>query len=278
MTLEALLTFFGILVAVLAIVRPVQRYSLRLFVPARRLGLALLLSLCLIVCRDAPLRVTPPFGWPLPSVLFGLTLGAFLIPVGAALWSWATWHQANLTGKNIGHVEDVFQAALREREFDEVERIVRKNQERLAQLPASAATVLFDPAMVAALVDSHSLVHLELLANMQFLKSLENRHSAVDVVVRELLRSGVSPLRSAVVSRYGGWEHPTYSKSERALVEKTSRILNGTSKQALTTRLLYRRWKACAAANSTLTTMKSAGTTKRGRGQQTGLLPYLPRA
>ncbi len=33
MTLEALLTFFGILVAVLAVVRPVQRQSLRLFVP-----------------------------------------------------------------------------------------------------------------------------------------------------------------------------------------------------------------------------------------------------
>jgi hypothetical protein len=29
-------------------------------------------------------------------------------------------------------------------------------------------------------------IHLELLANMQFLKSLENRHGAVDVVVREL--------------------------------------------------------------------------------------------
>jgi len=220
-TLEALLTFFGILVAVLAIVRPVQRYSLRLFVPAWRLGFALLLSLGLIVCRDAPLGVSPPFGWALPSVLFGLTLGAFLIPVGAALWSWATWHQAKLTRRNIRHVEDVFQAALREREFDEVERIVRNNQERLAQLPASAATVLFDPAMVAALVESHSLIHLELLAKLQFLKSLENRHGAVDVVVREFLRSGVSPLRSAVVSRYGGWEHLTYSESERALVEKT---------------------------------------------------------
>ena len=56
---------------------------------------------------------------------------------------------------------------------------------------------------------------------MQFLKSLENRHGAVNVVVREFLRSGVSPLRAAVVSRYGGWEHLTYSGSERALVEKT---------------------------------------------------------
>jgi len=220
-TLEALLTFIGILLAVLAIVRPVQRHSLSLFVPAWRLGAAILLSLVLLICRDAPFGVSPPFGWPLPIVLFGLTMGAFLIPVGAALWSWASWHQAKLTKTKIGRVEKVFQAALREREFDEVERIVRKNQERLEQLPASGASVLFHPAMVAALADSHSLVHLELLANMQFLRSLENRHAAVDVVVRELLRSNVSPLRSAVVSRYGGLEYLTYPASERALMEKT---------------------------------------------------------
>jgi hypothetical protein len=220
-TFEALLTFFGILVAVLAIARPVQRHSLSLFVPVWRWYTAFLLSLILIVCRDAPFGVNPLFGWPLRAVLFGLTLGAFLIPVGVALWSWATWHQATLTGRNIGQVEEIFKTALRERQFDEVERIVRTNQERLTHLPASAATVLFDPVMVTALVDSHSLIHLELLANMQFLRSLENRHGAVDVVVRELLRSDVSPLRSAVIARYGGLEHLRYSLSERALMDRT---------------------------------------------------------
>lgn len=221
MTLEALLTFFGILLAVLALVQPVQRHSIQLFVPRWRLGVALLASLGLIVCRDAPFGVPPPFGLQLPEVLFGLTFAAFLIPVAAALWSWITWRRARLTRTNIGHVEDVFKAALREREFDEVERIVRNNEERLARLPARASRVLFDPAMVSALVDSHSLVHLELLANTQFLKSLENAHGAIGVVVRELLRSRVSPIRSAVVSRYGGLEHFTFPDSERALVEKT---------------------------------------------------------
>jgi len=43
----------------------------------------------------------------------------------------------------------------------------------------------------------------------------------VDVGVRELLRSGVSPRRSAVVSRYGGLEHFIYGESERALIGKT---------------------------------------------------------
>lgn len=220
-TLEALLTFIGILVGVLAIARPVQRQSLILFVPVWVLPVAIGLSLVLLICRDAPLGVIPPFGWPLPLVLYSLTLGAFLIPVGAAAWGWFSWHEARLTGKKIERVEEIFRTALREREFDEVERILRRNQQALEQLPPSAASVLFRPAMVNALVQSDSMVHLELLANMKFLKSLENRFGAIDVVVRELLRCDSSPLRSAVVARCGGVEHLTYSELERELMAKT---------------------------------------------------------
>jgi hypothetical protein len=219
MTLEALLTFAGILAAVLAVARPVQRRSLILFASVWRLGFAILLSFFLIFCRDAPFGMSPPFGWPLPTVLFSLTIGAFLIPVLAALWSWASWHRAKLTGNKIKHVEKLFQAALREHEFDEVERIVRNNLQNLDRLPSSAVSVLFDRAMVAALVDSHSLVHLESLSDMDFLKSLD--FGAVDAVVRVLLRSDVSPLRSAVIEKYGGLEHLKYTDAERDLMEKT---------------------------------------------------------
>jgi hypothetical protein len=59
------------------------------------------------------------------------------------------------------------------------------------------------------------------LANRQFLNSLENRFGAVDVVVRQLLGPGTSPLRSAVVKRYGGLEHLVYSDFERDVIEKT---------------------------------------------------------
>jgi hypothetical protein len=220
-TLEALLTFIGILVGVFAIARPVQRRSLILFVPSWVLPAAIGLPLVLLICRDAPFGVIPPFGWRLPLVLYGLTLGAFLIPVGAAVCGWFSWHKASLTGKKIERVEEIFQTALREREFDEVERILRRNQQTLEGLPPSAASALFRPAMVNALVQSHSMVHLELLANMKFLKSLENRFGAVDVVVRELLRCDSSPLLSAVVARWGGVEHLVYSESERELMEKT---------------------------------------------------------
>jgi hypothetical protein len=222
-TLEALLTFFGILIAILAIARPVQRESLKLFLRVWQWVLvgAVLLSVALIVCRDAPLGWKPLFGWSLSSVVFWLTFGAFAAPILAALCCWKAWERAKLTRKRANLVESVFKVALREREFDEVERIVRKNLKRLAQLPASATAVLFDPAIVAALVDSHSLVHLELLADLKFLTSLENRFAAVDVVVRQLLRPGVSPLRSAVVDKYDGLEHLHYSGSDRELIERT---------------------------------------------------------
>jgi hypothetical protein len=220
-TLEALLTFFGILLAAFTIASPIQRHSLRLFVSWWPLSLALLTSLGLIICRDAPLGWPPLFGWPLPGVQFGLTLASFLLPIVAALGSWNVWHKARLTPKKSARVEELFKAALREREFDEVERIVRKNQDRLTNLPPGASSVLFDAAMVHALVDSHSLVHLELLSDIKFLRKLENPHAAVNVVVRELLQSGVSPIRDAVIARYGGLEPFTYSEASRAIVERT---------------------------------------------------------
>ncbi len=108
MTLAALLTLFSILLAVLALARPVGRRSLTLFVPVWRLVAAILLSIAFIVCRDAPFGVSPPFGWSLSNVMFGLTLGAFMIPVLAGLWAWVSWYRAKLTGKRLLRVESVF--------------------------------------------------------------------------------------------------------------------------------------------------------------------------
>lgn len=221
MTLDTLFAICAILVAVLTVMRPIQRHSILLFVPLRWMALALIACFVLIVCRDAPFGVEPPFGWSLQKVVFFITIAAFLIPVGAAIWAWVCWHRAKLTDKRLTRVEQVFRASLREKEFDEVERILSKNKEELRRLPASAASVLFDSAMVAALVDARSLIHLELLSDMAFLESLENRFAAVDVVVRKLLRSEVSPLRSAVVKTYGGLENAPYPDEERQLIEST---------------------------------------------------------
>jgi hypothetical protein len=70
-TLEALLTFFSILVAVYAIARPVQRQTLSLFVSSWRMGVAMLLSFALIVCRD------PPLDCPSRSITFHCLTGQY---------------------------------------------------------------------------------------------------------------------------------------------------------------------------------------------------------
>jgi hypothetical protein len=55
-------------------------------VPAWRMVAAICLSLICIIVRDAPFGVKPPFHWRLDLVEFGLNLGAFIAPVGIALW------------------------------------------------------------------------------------------------------------------------------------------------------------------------------------------------
>jgi hypothetical protein len=186
-----------------------------------RMVVAICLSFLCIMWRDAPFGVKPPFGWRPDLVEFCLGVGAFMAPVGIALWCWSTWYRAKLTPKNIGRLESVLKAALREEEFDEVERIVSKNKNRLDRLPASGASALFNRKIVAALVESNSMVHLDLLSNVQFLRSLDNSFGAVDVVVRELLHASISPLRSAVVKHYGGLENLEYTDTEQRLMEKT---------------------------------------------------------
>src|SRR5205814_1125320 len=113
----------------------------------------------------------------------------------------ASWYSAELTPPRMRQLEGLFQAALREHEFDEVNRILTRNQAKLKNLPAGASAVLFSSPMVSALLESYSLVHLELIADVEFLRSLENRFGAVDVLIRQLLKYENSPLRSAVISR-----------------------------------------------------------------------------
>jgi len=101
-------------------------------------------------------------------------------------------------------VEGLLQAALLEREFDEVERVIRRNHDRLTSLPPTASSVLFHPKMVASLTESGSLVHLELLSDLGFLKVLDSPVRAVDAVIRDLLVTDISPLRAAVMAALVG--------------------------------------------------------------------------
>jgi hypothetical protein len=221
MNLEGLLTFFGLLVAALAIMGPVQRRALALFIPKWLLPTSILVALLFLVLRDMPLGIPTLFGWRLDLVSYLLTLGAFVVPVGAALYSWGLWLEARLSDRNVAGLEPFLQTTLQQGEFQEVDRILRKNWDRLPKIPAGAAALLFDPKVVRRLVNSHSFLHLELLARRPFLESLENRLQAVEIVVREMLEAGTSPIQSAVVSEWGGIEHLGYSDQDRKLIAAT---------------------------------------------------------
>ncbi|WP_263384786.1 hypothetical protein [Granulicella arctica] len=221
MNLEALLTFFGLLAAAVAIMGPVQRRALLLFVPTWLLPASSLVALILLIIRDAPFGVAPPFGWRLDLVTYLLGLGAFVLPICGAILAWFLWWNAKLTSRNLPQLEELLQAALRESEFDEVDRVLRRNRLGLLKLPPNTATLLFNPRLVHQMVSSHSFIHLELLAQRPFLESLESRLHSVETVVREILAAETSPLQAAVVRRFGGIEHQQFTSSDETLIEST---------------------------------------------------------
>lgn len=221
MNLEGLLTYFGLLAAAVAVMGPVQRRALLLFVPTWLLPLSSLVALTFLVIRDTPLGIPPPFGWNLGIVTYLLTLGSFVLPVLGALVAWSLWWNAKLPVSNFPQLEAFFQTALREGKFDEVDRVLRKNRRGLAKMPPNAATLLFNPRLVHQMISSHSFIHLELLAQRTFLESLENLLQAVETVVSEILVAETSPLQAAVVKRFGGIENLQYTEAEQELFKST---------------------------------------------------------
>src|ERR1700688_3490249 len=135
MNLEGLLTYFGLLAAALAIMGPVQRRALSLFVPRWLIPSSIVAALAFLILRDTPLGIPPPVGWRLDLVTYVLTLGPFLLPVSAAVIAWLLWLDGELSSGNLPQLEAFLQAALREGKFDEVDRVLRRNHDRLARIP-----------------------------------------------------------------------------------------------------------------------------------------------
>src|SRR5580658_9339187 len=105
MSLEGLLTFFALLAAAAAVMKPVQRRSLLMFVPRWMVPLTILAGLTCLIFRDMPLGIKPPFGWQLDLVTYFLTIGAFVLPLAGALVAWVFWLNAKLTSHNISELE-----------------------------------------------------------------------------------------------------------------------------------------------------------------------------
>src|SRR5262245_19155093 len=219
MTLEGLLSFFTILIAIMALVDPVQRLSLSFIAPWRWMFGAAAISAVLLLVRDA-LRVGG-LGEATDGTLSSLS---FVIPAAAGFVCIRTWQRAKLPREPDRALHAVYQlvrAALLEDRFTEVERVLRANQVRLRSLTDEHTVLLFDPRLVAAFLASGSSFHLELLADLAYVESLPNQFATVHGVVRALLVGEMSPLRSVIVEKTSAQERYHATADETALIDRT---------------------------------------------------------
>lgn len=168
-------------------------------------------------------RVFPLIGYILSA---GIRLTAdvfsFLVPVLGAAISVIAWRRAKITTKRATKFAEFLGACIRENSFDEAERILRANKDCLHKnLPDDVLRRVFDRELVRTVIRSREWIHLDLLSNLDLLNGLTDRLSVTDIVVREMLSTETSPLRSAVVREYGGDETVFYPRPERNLIEST---------------------------------------------------------
>lgn len=221
MTLDGLLAFTGLAIAIIAIASAVQRHSILLFVPWKLLAAALICASTAVLYQQtmSAFHVELP---PLSNAL--IRVASFAAPTLALLACWQAWHQASLRDSTSPRVREVLRSAMRDGVYDEVERILRKNTHRIGRLPADVLHLVFDRKVVRAVLDAHSHLHLDLLRlGDKSLLSRADRSSLlfVDNVVRECVLVPTSPWRSAVLSKFGGHDVSTYLEEEETIVSAT---------------------------------------------------------
>jgi len=220
MSLEGLLSFLAILVAIMAIVDPVQRRSLSFLAPWRWLVGAAGLATILLLVRDGLRARGGPQGIT-DDILSSLS---FLIPAVMGIVCIMRWQRARLPSspdRALAAVYQLVRAALLENRFTEVERVLRANEARLRTLTDDHTVLLFDPRLVAAFLASGSSFHLELLSDLSYVDSLPNRFSTVHGVVRALLVEELSPLRSVIIEQTSAQERYHATAADVALMNST---------------------------------------------------------
>lgn len=223
MSLGALLTVIGVILAVYALARSSQRKSMGIFVPFRPILSGIALSAGLLIA----LEVLTQWNVESPTAKFILGLTAFLIPIGVTVWAVASWHRAKLNAKNEPQFREFLLSCLRDDVFDEAVRILTKNKDNLAYvLTGDTADLVFDRQFIEAMVKSRSWLHLELLANKNLLDTLPRHYRAVDQTFREYLASEDSPLRTSALLGEGGDETLLLTNNDEELINRTLRNPN----------------------------------------------------
>lgn len=226
MSLGSLLAVAGIAVAAYSIARPVQRKSLCMFVPVGRL---ILLGLVLPAAALMVEFALQAWGFGIGRIgHFLVGAGAFLAPVVALAWAAITWHRARLVPQHESGFKLLVRASLNEASYDEIERVLMLNTDRLHKIATEEmVAMLYDRHVIAALARHHSWIHLQLLAEQEFFDRVKKRAGfshcprEVELVIREYLVAEESPLRLFVVSRDEGDPTALATAEERNLIEST---------------------------------------------------------
>jgi len=217
MSLDSLLAFVGILIAIYALAGPIQRRSMGMFISRWVLFVPFGASFVLVMVPD----VADAWGCSIsPWSELGVQTGSFILPMIGVLAAWLQWREKKLTNGNAKQLPELLSVSLRENHFDEAKQIVQNNEAGLAAFP-EVLDVFYDRRMVRALLESRSYLHLRLLANKNLFQKMSDPFRAVDAVAREMICADTSPLRSAVVAAYGGEERPSYPADQRQLVKTT---------------------------------------------------------
>ena len=130
MTLGALLTIIGVIVAIYALARPSQRKSIGLFVPLWVVIVGLSISGFFLLL----LEILVQWESKKPGWKFAFGTMAFLLPIGVTAWAVLSWCKAKLIKKSEPKFKDFLFSCLRDCEYDEAVRILTQNRDYLAEI------------------------------------------------------------------------------------------------------------------------------------------------
>jgi hypothetical protein len=219
MTIGSLMTLVGIIIALVALAKPVQRQSIAMFVPVKRI-------LAVVVCSVGAFLVVDGLEAAgircCPFVRFSARTVAVLMLIAAGIWGYTLWRKAELPRDGSSSFRRLLLSCLHEGTFEELIRILQANAGRLPDvLDKDTLDLLFERRSIRALVSARSWIHLDLLANRDLLKAFPQHFAITDRLVREYLAADESPLRTAALCHESGDETLGYSGEEHALIEKT---------------------------------------------------------
>lgn len=219
MRLEGLLALIGIIIAVYALAQPVQRRSVRLLVPVWLVISSVIISASLLIWRYAVTIFCYRF---YPWSDFASMISALVIPIIGVFIAFIYWQRAKLSAKKNKVFREFIQTSVKENKFDELLRILEKNEESVVDvLEQGTLDLIFERGLIENTISARNWLHLRLLSDEKLIKKLTDRSAASNNLMRTLVAAETSPLHSAIVAAYGGREHTRPTEVEWKLIDKT---------------------------------------------------------